>query len=64
MAYINTSGKPSRQKRSERRDSNVHEAGDTFTLSPYIYIKKWYIYIKNRKKIIIITQKILFILID
>jgi hypothetical protein len=26
----------------------------------YLKIKKWYIYIKNRKKITIITQKILF----
>jgi hypothetical protein len=27
VAYINTSGRPSRRECSERRDSDVHEAG-------------------------------------
>jgi hypothetical protein len=27
VAYINTSGRPSRRERSERRDSDVHGAG-------------------------------------
>jgi hypothetical protein len=27
VAYINTSGRPSRRERSERRDSDVHKAG-------------------------------------
>jgi hypothetical protein len=29
VAYINTSRRPSRRERSERRDSDVHEAGAT-----------------------------------
>jgi hypothetical protein len=27
VAYINTNGRPSRQERSERRDSDVHGVG-------------------------------------
>jgi hypothetical protein len=51
MAYINTSGRPSRRERSERRDSDVHGAGvlryGGILGIPYNYIWNLYMYARN-----------------
>jgi hypothetical protein len=41
VAYINTSGRPSRRERSERRDSDVHGAGGYFRDFPNVSVQAY-----------------------